>query len=200
MSLTITVTRWRQTLPRPSHSGLLRERPEKLGLIRMLQPEKYADTARLSRLQLYDPNRIPVVFVHGLQDTPASWSPMINNLLGDPEIRAHYQFWVFSYPSGYPYHVFGGSLSRRTSTKSTAFSQITNGSCSLVSSMGGIISRLMITDVGDKIWLNYFGKPPAETHLPGPTRKLLEESLIFNHRPEVSRVASSFVRRIAVLQ
>jgi pimeloyl-ACP methyl ester carboxylesterase len=55
-------------------------------------------------------------------------------------------------------------------------------------SMGGMISRLMITDSGDKIWRDLFGKPPAQTELPAETRKLLEESLIFSHRPEVARV------------
>jgi hypothetical protein len=54
--------------------------------------------------------------------------------------------------------------------------------------MGGIISRLMITDVGDKVWRDFFGKPPVETNISGHTRKLLEESLIFNHRTDVSRV------------
>ena len=36
-------------------------------------------------------------------DTPASWIPMLNNLRADPDIRRNYQFWFYSYPSGYPY-------------------------------------------------------------------------------------------------
>ncbi len=171
----------------PLALGLTRERPEKLGLIRMLRPEKYADTARLARLQLYDRDRIPVIFVHGLQDTPASWSPMINNLRGDPEIRAHYQFWVFSYPSGYPYN-YAAALFRKNLDEIDRTFPDHKRIVLVGHSMGGMISRLMITDAGDKIWRDYFGKPPSETNLPGPTRKLVEESLIFNHRPEVSRV------------
>jgi pimeloyl-ACP methyl ester carboxylesterase len=167
--------------------GLTREKPQKLGLIRMLRPEKYADTAQLSRLQLYDPKRIPVIFVHGLQDTPASWTPMMNNLRGDPEIRKNYQFWVYSYPSGYPYPYSAALFRKEIDGIDKVFPD--HKKIVLVGhSMGGIISRLMITDVGEKVWYDFFGKPPAETDLPGPTRKLLEESLIFNHRPEVSRV------------
>jgi pimeloyl-ACP methyl ester carboxylesterase len=112
---------------------------------------------------------------------------MINNLRGDPEIRAHYQFWVFSYPSGYPY-MYSAALFRKNLDEINAVFPDHKRVVLVGHSMGGIISRLMITDVGDKIWLNYFGKPPAETNIPGPTRTLLEESLIFNHRPEVSRV------------
>ena len=40
---------------------------------------------------------------HGLQDTPATWAPLLNELRADPEINTHYQFWVFSYPRGYPF-------------------------------------------------------------------------------------------------
>ncbi|HEY4281998.1 MAG TPA: alpha/beta fold hydrolase [Chthoniobacterales bacterium] len=171
----------------PAAVGLTRERPDKLGLTRMIHPDKYADTARLTRLQLYDPNRIPVIFVHGLQDTPASWVPMINALYEDPDIRRRYQFWVFSYPSGYPYPYCAALLRKELDGVNKAFP----GHKKIVligHSMGGIISRLMITDAGDKIWRSYFGKSPAETNISGDARQLLEESLIFNHRPEVSRV------------
>lgn len=171
----------------PLALGLTREKPQNLGLIRMLRPEKYSDTAQLTRLQLYDPARIPVIFVHGLQDTPASWSPMINALRGDPEIRAHYQFWVFSYPSGYPYMYSAALFRKELDGLDKAFPD--HKKIVLIGhSMGGVISRLMITDAGDKVWLSYFGKPPDRTNIPGPTRKLFEDALVFNHRPEIARV------------
>jgi len=171
----------------PAAVGLSRERPEKLGFVRMTHPEKYADTARLTRLQIYDPNRIPVIFVHGLQDTPVSWMPMINALYEDPDIRKRYQFWVFSYPTGYAYPYSAALFRRELDGVARAFP----GHKKIVligHSMGGLVSRLMITDVGDKLWRSYFGEPPAKTELPDPTRKFLEESLIFNHRKDVSRV------------
>ncbi len=54
--------------------------------------------------------------------------------------------------------------------------------------MGGMISRLMITDAGDKIWRAFFGRSPAQTPLPPDVRRQLEDVLVFNHRPEVKRV------------
>jgi pimeloyl-ACP methyl ester carboxylesterase len=171
----------------PVAVGLTRERPEKLGLIRMLRPDKFADTAHLARLQMYDPNRIPVIFVHGLQDTPASWTPMVNALYADPEIRRRYQFWVFSYPSGYPYPYAAALFRQQLDGVDKVFPN--HKQIVLVGhSMGGLLSRLMVTDVGDKMWIDIFGKPPAQTNITGPSRKLLEESLIFNHRKDVSRV------------
>ena len=53
-------------------------------------------------LQPYDPDRIPVVFVHGLISTPFDWVQTINGLQADPEICKRYQFWVFAYPTVIP--------------------------------------------------------------------------------------------------
>lgn len=171
----------------PLAVGLTTERPDKLGLARFLHPGKYADTARLSRLQAYDPNRIPVIFVHGLQDTPASWAPMINTLRADPEVRRRYQFWVYSYPSGYPYPYSAALFREELDAIARAFPN-RQRVILIGHSMGGMISRLMVTDVGDKIWRERFGKSPAQTDIPPEPKKLLEESLVFNHRPDVRRV------------
>ena len=171
----------------PLALGLVTERPDKLGLARLLRPDKYADTARLTRLQPYDPGRTPVIFVHGLQDTPASWAPMINTLRADPEIRRRYQFWVYSYPSGYPYPYSAALFREELNGIAQAFPH--HKRIVLIGhSMGGMISRLMITDAGDKLWLDYFGKPPAQTPIYGRERQIIEGSLIFNHRTDVQRV------------
>ncbi|MFL6531171.1 MAG: esterase/lipase family protein [Chthoniobacterales bacterium] len=167
--------------------GLTRERPEKLGLIRMLRPEKYHGTARLTRLQGYDRDRIPVIFIHGLQDTPASWVPMLNTLRDDPEIRRRYQFWVYSYPSGYPFFYSAALLREELDAVRRAYPDHKNVVL-IGHSMGGLLSRLMVTDAGEKLWIDYFGKRPVETNLPADIRAKIEPSLIFNHRADVSRV------------
>ena len=55
-------------------------------------------------------------------------------------------------------------------------------------SMGGCISRLLITDTGDQLWKKQFGKTPDQMHLSPTSRQILEEALIFKHRPEIGRV------------
>ena len=54
--------------------------------------------------------------------------------------------------------------------------------------MGGCISRLLITDTGDKLWRELFKKPPGETAMPPESKALLTQTLIFHHRPEIGRV------------
>jgi pimeloyl-ACP methyl ester carboxylesterase len=166
---------------------MARERPERIGFARVLRPEAYADTARLFQLQQFDETRTPVIFVHGLQDTPAGWAPMINSLRDDPWIRKHYQFWVFSYPSGYPYPYSAMLLRQNLDGIARAFPN--RKSIILVGhSMGGMIGRLMITDAGDKIWREFFATSPAKTPLRVETRRVWEKSLVFDHRAEIKRV------------
>jgi len=171
----------------PTAMLIAHERPERLGLSRVMNPEAYADTALLTRLQQFDPTRTPVIFVHGLQETGASWAPMIDSLRHDPVIRKHYQFWYFSYPSGYPYPYAAALFRQDLNGIERAFPH--HKRIVLIGhSMGGMICRLMITDAGDKIWRDFFATPPAKTPLAADARKPIEESLLFNHRRDVQRV------------
>lgn len=166
---------------------LARENPKKLEIARVLRPEKYAATAHIVRLQPYDPNKTVVIVTHGLMDSPATWTPMINSLRGDPFIRQHYQFWFYSYPSGYPYPYSAAILREQLDAVEKRF-PLRKPIVLIGHSMGSLISRLMITDSGDKLWMGTFGKPPSQTHFSPQTQKMLEEALIFKHRPEVGRV------------
>jgi pimeloyl-ACP methyl ester carboxylesterase len=161
--------------------------PKKLELTRLLRPEKYAETARIVRLQPYDPNKTVVLVIHGLMDTAATWTPMLNYLRGDEEIRRNYQFWFYSYPSGYPYP-YSASILRRDLDAIEKKYPMHKPMVVIGHSMGGCISRLLITDTGDKLWLKLFGKPPAQTQLSPRSRELFTDALIFRHRNEIGRV------------
>ncbi len=165
---------------------LSKERIDELGLARLINPARYDDTARLNAVQPYDPDKIPVLLVHGLQDTPASFAPMYFGLMDDPAIRDRFQFWAFSYPSGYPYPM-PASILRDELDRMRQLHPDHKDIVIIGHSMGGLISRLMVTDVGDRIWLEYFGAPPAETELSGDSRELLEDALVFNAREDIAR-------------
>jgi pimeloyl-ACP methyl ester carboxylesterase len=161
--------------------------PKKLELTRLLHPDKYAETTRILRLQPYDPNKIVVLVIHGLMDTPATWTPMLNRLRGYEEIRRNYQFWFFSYPSGYPYPYSAAILRHELDGIESVF-QLRKSIVVIGHSMGGCISRLLITDADEKLWMELFKKPPEQVTLSPESRKLFTEALIFRHRPEIGRV------------
>lgn len=159
---------------------------KKFELMRLLVPAEYAETARIARLQPYDPNKTVVLVIHGLMDSQATWTPMINTLRGDPEIRKNYQFWFYSYPSGYPYPYSAALLRKELDAIGERYpiqKMVVIGH-----SMGGCISRLLLTDSGEQLWTDLFKKRPQDTQLSPDTRKLAEDALLFTHRKEVGRV------------
>ena len=166
---------------------LAQEKPQKLGLIRLLRPQEYAATARVARLEPYNPNKTVLLVIHGLMDTPATWVPLLNELRGDPEIRRNYQFWFYSYPSGYPYPYSALILRQELDAIEKKF-PLRKKMVVIGHSMGGCISRTLITDTGDKLWMKAFGKPPEQVEMPAESKRLLEEAIIFKHRPEIGRV------------
>lgn len=161
--------------------------PKRLELSRLFFPQKYAETARINRLQPYDPNKTVVLVVHGLADTPATWAPMLNALRSNERIRAKYQFWFYSYPSGYPYPYSAAILRRELDAVQKRYPGM-KPMVLIGHSMGSCISRLLITDSGDTLWMKIFGKPVAKTDFSPQTKQFLTEALVFKHRPEIGRV------------
>ena len=171
----------------PLALALAKETPVLFGLERLMRPQKFAHTARISRLQPYDAAKIPVICVHGLMDSPVTWVPIINALRGNPAIRQRYQFWFYSYPSGYPYP-YSAAIMRRQLDEVNALYPRHKKEVLIGHSMGGIISRTMVTDSGMKLWDAYFREPPQQLAVSETSRGILRDALIFKHRPEVARV------------
>jgi len=161
--------------------------PKRHEISRVLNPEKFAYTAAVERLQPYDPNKTVVLVIHGLMDSQATWTPMINKLRGDPVIRKHYQFWFYSYPSGYPYPYSAAILREELDAVEKRFPKL-KPMVVIGHSMGGCISRLLLTDSGDQLWMKIFGRPPDDVPLSPHVREYFRQELFFRHRPEIGRV------------
>ena len=161
--------------------------PKKKEISALFKPDEYAGTARLARLQPYDPDKIPVLFIHGLSNSQATWMPMINSLRNDPTIRGNYQFWVFSYPSGAAYPIPAAKLRRQLDLIKKRYPD--HKKIVVVGhSMGGMISRTLITDSGMTLWNTAFDKPPGQMGFDEQSRLLLSEMLIYKARTDIARV------------
>jgi pimeloyl-ACP methyl ester carboxylesterase len=166
---------------------LKQHNPRKDEVEGLLWPEKSAATTCVARSQPYDPDKTVVLIIHGLKDSPATWVPMLNHLQADEQIRRNYQVWFYSYPSGYPYPHSAAILRRELDAIERRF-PLRKKMVVIGHSMGGCISRLLITDTGDKLWREIFQTPPDRTPLPASSKAQLREGLIFRHRSEIGRV------------
>ncbi len=134
--------------------------PRKSELNEMFGAKNFKGKSRLARLQIYDPRKIPVLFIHGLSNSPATWMPMIDYLRNDETIRKHYQFWAFSYPSGQPFPVPAATLRRLLDQIDQRYPE--HKDIVLIGhSMGGQIARMLTTDSGMTLWDQLFDKPPG---------------------------------------
>ncbi|WP_246146845.1 esterase/lipase family protein [Rubripirellula lacrimiformis] len=123
----------------------------------LLNPNDSVKSRGLYMLEPYDPNRIPVLMVHGLWSSPMTWMDMFNDLRSFPEIRERYQFWFYLYPSGQPFWLSATQLRSDLTTMRKAFDQNRRDrpmdQMVLVGhSMGGLVSRMQTIDSGDEFW------------------------------------------------
>jgi pimeloyl-ACP methyl ester carboxylesterase len=161
--------------------------PRRRELSKMFRPNRYNDAARLARLQPYSSSRIPVLFIHGLGNSPATWTPVVSFLRGEPAIRRHYQFWFFSHPTGIPYPVSAAALRHQLDQireRHPDHKKIVV----IGHSMGGMISRLLITDSGTTLWDAFYDRPPDEIPFSDETRSAITRTLRFEPRRDISRV------------
>ena len=153
----------------------------------LLRSQLSEPAMRLAKLQPFNPDKIPVLFIHGLGGSTRDWTPLLDYLRSDPKIRRNYQFWFFSYSSLQPYAtsaaLLRGQLAAIHKRHPRAKEIVVVGH-----SMGGMIGRLLVTDSGRTLWNAYFGQPPGETPFSDKTRKVMTESLIFKPVSGISRV------------
>ena len=171
----------------PIAVALAEIKPRKTEIKRMMRPDEFAGTSRLARLQPYDAKKIPILCIHGLGDSQATWAPMIETLRGDPVIRQNYQFWFFTYPTGFPYPLMAEQLRQQMDQMKGTYPDHKKFVV-IGHSMGGMIARELITDSGMKIWDAYFDEPPDKIKMSPGAHAMLKGTLIFKPRTDISRV------------
>jgi pimeloyl-ACP methyl ester carboxylesterase len=166
----------------------------------LLNPHHSQNKRGLYMLEPYDPNRIPVLMVHGLWSSPMTWMDMFNDLRSFPEIRERYQFWFYLYPSGQPFWISATQLRNDLVAMRDAFDKdrrdhALDQMVLVGHSMGGLVSRLQTVDSGDEFWQIVSDEPAtgaeeALAKLKGPdeARFKLVSTLFFRPNQSVRRV------------
>jgi pimeloyl-ACP methyl ester carboxylesterase len=158
-----------------------------LGLMGLIQVEKYLGKTGLYMLHPYDPDRIPVILVHGLLSTPQMWVNVINEVEADPRLRGRFQFWVFRYPTGNPLS-YSAMRCREELAKMQQLHPMPRGFIMVGHSMGGLVSRMQATDSGRALWEANLGAKAAALDAKLPPDDLVRRLLVFDANPQVQRL------------
>ena len=164
-----------------------------MDVVALLRSDKRFAYTGLYQFHRYDPEKIPVVFVHGLMSRPETWVPAVNELMADEEIRERYQFWFFLYPTGLPVWASAAELRSEMDRYRKVFDPTrSNRNFDRMvlagHSMGGLISSLQIRTGGKALWKQFMDTPPEQLSLSPEVKRKIVQIVQFQPRPEVSRV------------
>ncbi|MEZ6132001.1 MAG: alpha/beta hydrolase [Planctomycetaceae bacterium] len=149
----------------------------------------------LYMIQPYDPERIPVLMVHGIWSSPNTWMEMFNDLQSDPVIRDKYQFWFYLYPTGEPLTFSTANLRDRLKemrVRCDPFGQNEKLDQTVVvgHSMGGLMAYLMTVDSEDKLWKAMSNLPVDKIQADPETHEQIRRVFFFEADRSIDRIVT----------
>lgn len=148
--------------------------------------------AGLYLLEDYDPNKRPLVMIHGLGSSPLIWLGLSNAVWAEPHLRSRYQVWHVVYQTNAPLLV---TRRRVQSYLDDAWHVLDpegddparSGMVLVGHSLGGVVARMLCVDSGDVLWDAAFVVPPDSLQADADDRKVIEETFRFTAYPGVGR-------------
>ncbi len=157
-----------------------------------LHPGRNDEFSGLRMIEPYQPGKIPIVFVHGLLSDRLTWIDLINDLRTSPWFARHYQIWLYQYSTGDPFIISAAEM--RHALQRTVAELDPQGSDRALAemvlvghSMGGLVSKLLITHSGDHLWNSIANRPIDELKLDPDARPRLDAIFFFEPLPFVKR-------------
>lgn len=155
--------------------------------------DRSLDAAHLYMLEPFQPNKIPLVLVHGLLSDPYTWADTVNQLRGAKGLLDDYQIWVFEYPTGEPFLSSAAQLRDQLRKIRIALDpgktdEALSNMVLVGHSMGGILSKLQVTYSGDRLWQSVANRPFEQVVMDDKARADLDRIFHFQPSDSVSRV------------
>lgn len=159
---------------------------QRQGLLDVLTPVPKRP-AQLYLMEPYDPEKEPLIMIHGLLSTPLAWAGVSNELWADETIRRRYQIWHYLYntsaPALYSARLLRGQIREVRQLLDPDGNDFASRHITLLShSMGGIISKALVTEPGDAFWDAALKVPHEVLKLTPQDRSMLQDA--FEWQPE----------------
>ncbi|AMV36411.1 esterase/lipase family protein [Planctomyces sp. SH-PL62] len=158
----------------------------------LVNPSQEIHRAFLGMLEPFQPGKIPIVFVHGLYDTPYTFTDLMNGLRAKPGFLDRYQILGFRYPTGITFlhsaALFRGALHRFEATLDPSQSDPGVQNTVLIGhSMGGLLSKFQVVSSGEAFYDLALSRPLASLVTSEASRAFLANLFYFDPVPFVRR-------------
>ena len=168
------------------------ESPSEIENLSFFEPEALEARRGIYMMQPYDPQRIPILLVHGLWSTPSTWIEVINEIWGDKELRDRYQIWIYLYPTGYSISLNAEALRRQLRQMREELDPEDDDPAMqdmvvIGHSMGGILSKTLVSSSGDDFWNAIATKPFDEIKGSEEDLAFFRNAAFFEPMPFVTR-------------
>ena len=170
----------------------LRSPLTKLERVGLFDPDKLDGSAGIYMIRPYEPGKIPVLFVHGLNSSPRAWMALFNALMGDADLRARYQFWFAFYPTGNPApyssaYFREGLVAMRETLDPTHSDPAMDRMVLVGHSMGGLVTKALVQDSGPDLWRTIFINSPETLRMTSEQRVAGRRLMDYRPLPMVRR-------------
>lgn len=162
------------------------------GLQGFFKAEDRLKSSGIYLLEPYDPDRIPVLLLHGLISVPIIWRDILPELAAEPDLSKRYQFMVFAYPSSFPVAESAKLLrdelaALRARYDADGDDPLSTNLVVVGHSMGGILSHSLVTEFGDNFWEQFSDEPFEAVPFDPETRERVRDLVFFEPDPGVRR-------------
>ncbi len=139
----------------------------------------------------WDPQKIPLVLIHGLASSSEMWRELTNDILGSEELRGRYQIIHYTYATNETVLATAARFRRelREFLAVVKYDPTVSPKIVLIGhSMGGLLAKSTVVDSGMTLWNSVFTVPPQTLHVSDTDRQTFEGAFLLEPWPSIGLV------------